>query len=263
MYSGVEAILKAFDENVRNGLAAWKLYSNNKGTVAPIAMSFINHASDSENKELLRDTLNRLLPGNYRIDFKKDHSDSKGYNQIPFEIVNERAPALAGLAPQAGGSEYVPKSEVRELIGKALADHAQKQELKALKEKVKELEEREPEPESAFAQIGKLLENPMVQMLAGILLGPKAAQAAQVGLAGFNSLPEKEKETEDTSTSSLTKNEEGEDDINARIDVVLDKLEVLEGSTDNAVLLLEKLLLWIEKNPALYATIKPQILNTK
>lgn len=256
MLSGVENVLSYYDDcNVKH----WKIYyDNNKSGGTPILSSPEDEEiSMEDSRERLKRALDRLYPGNYKIDCKQLWKQSTHFNSTRFSISsadNRNQPAIAGMQGQQINplsSEYVHKDDIKKTVRELMAHEKMKEELEELRAQVKEQENN---------SIGSFL-NSYGPMLMPIIAQKLGVAPTAVGVAGFGEQQQQPAKTEQPTTTVQTESEETELDV--RIDAVLRKLIQLEGDGEKATVLLEKLILWIEQNPAMYAGLKPTILATQ
>lgn len=255
MLSGVESVLGYFDDcKVKH----WKIYyDNNKSGGTPILSSpEDDEFSIEESRERLQRALERLLPGNYKIDCKQLWKQSTHFNSIRFNITSadgRNQPAIAGMQGQQINplsSEYVHKDDIKKTVRELMAHEKMKEELEELRAQVKEQENN---------SIGSFL-NSYGPMLMPIIAQKLGVAPTAVGVAGFG---EQQQPAKTEQPTTIVQTESEETDLDARINAVLEKLIQLEGDGEKATVLLEKLLLWIEQNPAMYAGLKPTILATQ
>ncbi len=255
MLSGVESVLGYFDDcKVKH----WKIYyDNNKSGGTPILSSPEDEEiSIEESRERLKRALERLLPGNYKIDCKQLWKQSTHFNSIRFNITSadgRNQPAIAGLQGQQINplsSEYVHKDDIKKTVRELMAHEKMKEELEELRAQVKEQENN---------SIGSFL-NSYGPMLMPIIAQKLGVAPTAVGVAGFGEQQQPAKTEQPTKT---VQTESEETDLDARITAVLQELILLEGDEEKATVLLEKLILFAKQNKAMYESIKPIILATQ
>lgn len=258
MLLGKESVLEAFDMNKK---LHWKLYYDvSSATNAPIAYTpQEGEFSEVDSRQWLESWLQKLQAGNYRIEFKDQWNQSKGYNSVRFAISTNStatAPSIAGLnqqPPMVGAySDYVHKDDIKKEVRKELEHERLKNEVEELRQMV-----AESQGNSLSNSIAGLLNQypHILPALAGKFLG-----GPQVGVAGFGSpqaVPAPLPKT-DTPTSDDTPTE-----LDNRMEAVIQAMIAQEGTAEAAVNLLEKLIAWIAQNPVMYNSLKPTILNTK
>lgn len=274
MVRGKDAILELFD---LHGMCHWKIYNKvQNGNF--VASSLAACEIPSESRARLEQVLSVLQPSVYKIDFRPDLEKTKNFPQTDFEIPTpgfntgqlNNSPGIGAYTPSIGvGGDYVKKEDIKAEVREMLKVEREREELRELRQKVQELEGN-----SVGAAIGKMLNDyghVIVPMMAS-----KFGAGPQVGLSGF---PNPQQQPIKTTTESLAGAEHpeaansnvNENDsstalasvLETRMKNCLDKLILNEGSDEGAVILLEKLLLWIEQNPMMYASLKPTILNTQ
>mgnify|MGYP000948658387 CR=1 FL=1 len=255
MLSGVESVLGYFDDcKVKH----WKIYyDNNKSGGTPILSSPEDEEiSIEESRERLKRALERLLPGNYKIDCKQLWKQSTHFNSIRFNITSadgRNQPAIAGMQGphiNAYNPDYVPVSDIDKHVKKLLEQERMKTRIAELEAQIKEAEDN---------SIGKFLNAWGPAFMPAIAAKLGVAQTA-VGVAGFGKQQQQAK-TEQPTTTVQTESEET--DFDARITAVLQELIILEGDEEKATVLLEKLILFAKQNKAMYESIKPTILATQ
>lgn len=253
MLIGVDNVLRAFDAA---DCDHWKLYYNASKQTTPIQTSLKEGSiSRSESRDRLDAILRMLSPGNYKIDFKTDWNQSNHFNSVQFEIrneVNTHAPAIGGYnqnIPAIMGSDYVHKDEIKKQVKELIAHER-------LQMRVEELEERlkEAEQSSLSTAVAGLLQNygPIIVPALASKLG---VAPTAVGLAGYDPATKVVADTKELASDIS--------DLDRRMNVAIQAMIQIEGSPDATVLLLEKLVLWIGQNQAMYQGLKPTILNTQ
>lgn len=256
MLSGVENVLSYFDDcNVKH----WKIYyDNNKSGGTPILSSPEDEEiSMEDSRERLKRALDRLYPGNYKIDCKQLWKQSTHFNSTRFSISsadNRNQPAIAGMQGphiNAYNPDYVPVSDIDKHVKKILEQERMKTRIAELEELVKESEDN---------SIGKFLNAWGPAFMPAIAAKLGVAPTA-VGVAGFGEQQHQPAKTEQPTTTVQTESEET--DFDARITAVLQELIILEGDEEKATVLLEKLILFAKQNRAMYESIKPTILATQ
>jgi hypothetical protein len=261
MLSGKENVLAAFD---LNGQLHWKLYyDTSTGAASPIATSEKEgNFSQEDSRARLEQVLNMLCAGNYRIDFKNSLIQPKSFNSVKFNISQTAAganysPAIGSLHQGPPSSEYIHKNDVATMVQEMI-------EKDALKRRVAELEDivANTSGNDISSAIGGVINKypDLAALLAQRFLGGKP----QIGIAG-GQIPEQQNYVapQPPATEESTTEEEPADELDSRMQQCILKLVQMEGSNENAVVLLEKLLAWIAKNPAMYNSLKPTILATE
>lgn len=255
MLIGVDNVLKAFDAA---DCDHWKLYYNAAKQTTPIQTSSKEgNVVRSESRNRLEAILRMLSPGNYKIDFKSDWNQSNHFNSVLFELrtdAHNQAPAIGGYmqgnVPAIMGGDYVHKDDIKKTVREMMAQER-------LQSRVEELEEqlKEAQQSSLSTAISGLLQNygPVIIPALASKLG---VAPTAVGLAGYNPPPATTPTPTATEAHDLT-------DLDSRMDLAIQAMIKIEGSPEATVLLLEKLVLWIGQNPAMYLGLKPTILNTQ
>lgn len=263
MIQGKENIVEAFKES---GRPQWKLYYNIQKVAGASPCAESDPTADAANNaDRLQRTLDRLMPGRYNLQCKKDLADNTSIVQLLFEI-----PGAGGTSPAISGVNYSQPAigaytpDVFNQIMDAKINSIQEQHRREMLEKEREAERKELEElrkqDTALPNFLNQWGPGLVQVLMARFGG---GAGAQVGMAGFTNPqqavqfnPEQNQQGPFVQQEQQPVTEETENATQQKLNHVLEWLAKEEGSPEAGVELLHRMMLKAQSNPQLLPMLK-------
>jgi len=258
MFQGVEDTLGWFARTQKTGFRLSKGKDD-------IAEYFDAEASNESAYQKLKEELTYLYGGTYHIDAKNTQAEPRKILSTDFVILprGNTAATIGAIHSPSVSNGYVSREDMDKIIADKIALYTLQEQNERLQN---ELQNAYVAPPSLSDKIGSLLDHPVVQQMAPLIiakiLGTNAEpQAYQVGIAGTDKKVEPvQKETEETTEVDLL---DLTDEQETRLNVAFDSLVGQIGDIEETLTLLECLAPYIQQQNAMFSVIKGELLKYK
>lgn len=256
--TGRENIQTVFEENAQAGN---KFYRLKLSTGKDLGMESNN--DDEEDWTIkarrLQNHLGRLSTGYYILMiYPNKNMSGAGVKEIPFYMENSTNSTSPAIGSLNNHSEMTPDQldqKINAAVEKAVSSAREKWEL----EKRLEMMEMQIKEDAKPSAIERIATNPQLAPVIGHLISSFFGPKMPMGIAGTN-IPVNHTEPEEEKTEETQDNEEQQEvseNQNTRLNrCILQLVEIEGGDTEKAIQFLERLLNYVEENPATLKMVK-------